>query len=84
MQLSFRFKYVIMLLLGFTLAILPAVLLQKKNETLFMNITDQRADFPNVYHEQSRILSLPIFPEMTEAHIDALAAAICSFDGAFA
>ncbi len=44
----------------------------------------QPADFPNAYHDQSRILSLPIFPEMTEEHIDAVVAAIRSFDGASA
>lgn len=38
------------------------------------------SDFPNAYHDQSRILSLPIFPEMTEAHIDAVVEAIRSFD----
>lgn len=41
----------------------------------------QPVDFPNAHHDQSRVLSLPIFPEMTEAHIDAVAAAIRSFDG---
>ncbi|MCE4538182.1 DegT/DnrJ/EryC1/StrS family aminotransferase [Pelomonas sp. P7] len=42
----------------------------------------QASDFPNAHHDQSRILSLPIFPEMTEAHIDAVVDAIRSFDGA--
>lgn len=42
------------------------------------------SDFPNAHHDQSRILSLPIFPEMTEAHIDAVIDAIRSFDGAAA
>lgn len=40
----------------------------------------QPADFPNAYHNQSRILSLPIFPEMTETHIDMVVAAIRSFE----
>lgn len=44
----------------------------------------QPSDFPNAHHDQSRILSLPIFPEMTEAHIDAVVEAIRSFDGAAA
>jgi dTDP-4-amino-4,6-dideoxygalactose transaminase len=44
----------------------------------------QPADFPNAHHDQSRILSLPIFPEMTEAHMDAVVEAIRSFDGAAA
>lgn len=42
------------------------------------------SDFPNAHHDQSRILSLPIFPEMTEVHIDAVVEAIRSFDGAIA
>lgn len=37
------------------------------------------SDFPNAYHDQSRILSLPIFPEMTEAQIDVVVEAIRSF-----
>lgn len=37
------------------------------------------ADFPNAHHSQSRILSLPIFPEMSTAHIDAVVAAIAEF-----
>lgn len=40
----------------------------------------QPADFPNAYRDQSRILSLPIFPEMTEAHMDAVVDAIRGFD----
>jgi len=31
------------------------------------------ADFPAAYHNQSRILSLPIFPEMTDEMIDYVA-----------
>ncbi|MDN3545717.1 MAG: DegT/DnrJ/EryC1/StrS family aminotransferase [Roseateles asaccharophilus] len=42
------------------------------------------SDFPNAHRDQSRILSLPIFPEMTEAQIDAVVEAIRSFDGAAA
>jgi dTDP-4-amino-4,6-dideoxygalactose transaminase len=30
-------------------------------------------DFPAAYHNQSRILSLPIFPEMTEEMIEHVA-----------
>ncbi len=40
----------------------------------------QPSDFPNAYRDQSRILSLPIFPEMTEAHMDAVVDAIRGFD----
>ncbi len=36
-------------------------------------------DFPNAYFNQSRILSLPIFPEMTQAQIDAVVTAIQEF-----
>jgi dTDP-4-amino-4,6-dideoxygalactose transaminase len=37
------------------------------------------ADFPNAYSNQSRILSLPIFPEMTEEQIAAVVGAIEQF-----
>lgn len=37
------------------------------------------ADFPNAHRDQSRILSLPIFPEMTPAQMHAVAAGIRSF-----
>lgn len=33
-------------------------------------------EFPNAFHDQSRILSLPLFPEMTERHIDAVVDAL--------
>lgn len=36
-------------------------------------------DFPNAHHNQSRILSLPIFPEMSEAQITRVAQAIAEF-----
>jgi len=36
-------------------------------------------DFPNAFHNQSRILSIPIYAEMTQGHIDAVAAALRSF-----
>jgi dTDP-4-amino-4,6-dideoxygalactose transaminase len=39
----------------------------------------QPADFPNAYRNQSRILSLPIFPEMTQAQQDTVAGALRSF-----
>lgn len=38
------------------------------------------SDFPNAYHDQSRVLSLPMFPEMNEAQIDAVVEAIRSFE----
>lgn len=37
------------------------------------------SDFPNAHRDQSRILSLPIFPEMTEAQLEAVVEAIRSF-----
>jgi dTDP-4-amino-4,6-dideoxygalactose transaminase len=39
----------------------------------------QPSDFPNAHHHQSRVLSLPIFPEMTAAQMDAVAAALRAF-----
>ena len=39
----------------------------------------QPNDFPNAHRNQSRILSIPIFPEMTQAQQEAVAAAIRSF-----
>lgn len=36
-------------------------------------------DFPNAYYDQSRILSLPIFPEMTQAQISAVVAAVAGY-----
>lgn len=38
-------------------------------------------DFPSAFANQSRILSLPIFPEMSAAQIDAVANAVRSFSG---
>lgn len=37
-------------------------------------------DFPNAYFNQSRILSLPIYPEMTEAQIEYVVSTIKSFN----
>jgi dTDP-4-amino-4,6-dideoxygalactose transaminase len=37
------------------------------------------AQFPNAHANQSRILSLPIFPEMTCAHLETAASAIVAF-----
>jgi dTDP-4-amino-4,6-dideoxygalactose transaminase len=37
------------------------------------------ADFPNAHRNQSRILSLPIFPEMSQAQIDAVVQAVADF-----
>ena len=37
-------------------------------------------DFPDAHHNQSRILSLPIFPEVTQAQVEHVAAAISAFD----
>jgi dTDP-4-amino-4,6-dideoxygalactose transaminase len=38
-------------------------------------------DFPNAYHHQSRVLSLPLFPEMTAVQMDAVVAALKQFPG---
>lgn len=40
----------------------------------------QPSDFPNAYRDQSRILSLPIFPEMTKAQMNAVVDAIRGFN----
>ncbi len=42
----------------------------------------QPADFPNAHRQQSRILSLPIFPEITPAQMAHVARTIGSFAGA--
>jgi dTDP-4-amino-4,6-dideoxygalactose transaminase len=39
----------------------------------------QPEEFPNAYHDQSRILSLPIFPEMDDVQFEAVVAAIADF-----
>ncbi|MFN3737854.1 DegT/DnrJ/EryC1/StrS family aminotransferase [Hydrogenophaga sp.] len=39
----------------------------------------QASDFPNAHHNQSRILSIPIFPEMSDAQIEAVAQGIREF-----
>ena len=39
----------------------------------------QPKDFPNAYRNQSRILSIPIFPEMTQAQLQAVTSAIRRF-----
>jgi len=39
-------------------------------------------DFPNAFHNQSRVLSLPIFPEMTAQQLASVAGALRSFTGA--
>lgn len=41
----------------------------------------QPSDFPVAYRHQSRILSLPIFPELTVAQMERVAATIRSFPG---
>lgn len=37
------------------------------------------ADFPVAHGNQSRILSLPIFPEMSPSHVDSLEQALLEF-----
>ena len=37
------------------------------------------ADFPNAHYNQSRILSLPLFPEMTAGQLDAVVNAVSTF-----
>jgi dTDP-4-amino-4,6-dideoxygalactose transaminase len=45
----------------------------------YSRLGHQPADFPNAYRNQSRILSIPIFSEMTQAQQDSVAAAMRSF-----
>ncbi len=45
----------------------------------YARLKHQPADFPNAHGHQSRILSLPIFPEMTAEQIGAVASAIKDF-----
>lgn len=45
----------------------------------YARLNHQASDFPNAYCNQSRILSIPIFPEMTRAQQEAVAKAIRSF-----
>ena len=47
----------------------------------YARFAHQAADFPDAYFNQSRVLSLPIFPEMTANQIDAVVTAIKSFCG---
>ena len=47
----------------------------------YARLGHEPADFPVAHRHQSRILSLPIFPEMRTEHLDAVAAALASFDG---
>jgi dTDP-4-amino-4,6-dideoxygalactose transaminase len=41
----------------------------------------QAEDFPVAHHMQSRILSLPIFPEMTDTQIQHVVSSVASFEG---
>ena len=41
----------------------------------------QTRDFPNAFHNQSRVLSLPMFPELTRAQLEHVARVLASFQG---
>ncbi|MCV2368261.1 DegT/DnrJ/EryC1/StrS family aminotransferase [Roseateles oligotrophus] len=45
----------------------------------YKSLSHQPSDFPNAHHDQSRILSLPIFPEMTHEQIEYVASSIAAF-----
>jgi dTDP-4-amino-4,6-dideoxygalactose transaminase len=45
----------------------------------YRRLGHQPSDFPNAHHNQSRILSLPIFPEMRDEQIDAVVDAVRTF-----
>jgi dTDP-4-amino-4,6-dideoxygalactose transaminase len=47
----------------------------------YAHLQHQPEDFPNAFHHQSRILSLPVFAEMSETQIGHVAAAIRNFAG---
>ena len=47
----------------------------------YARLGHQAADFPNAFRNESRILSIPIFPEMTQTQQEAVAEAIRSFPG---
>ncbi len=49
----------------------------------YARLGHQPADFPNAYHNQSRILSLPIFPEMRMKHLQTVQGALGSFVSKF-
>jgi dTDP-4-amino-4,6-dideoxygalactose transaminase len=42
----------------------------------YARLNHSPADFPNAFHNQSRILSIPIYPEMTEDMVQHVAAAV--------
>jgi dTDP-4-amino-4,6-dideoxygalactose transaminase len=42
----------------------------------YARLNHSPADFPNAFHNQSRILSIPIYPEMTEEMVRAVAASV--------
>lgn len=46
----------------------------------YAHLGHEHGDFPNAYRNQSRILSIPIFPEMNDAQIEAVVASIRSFN----
>lgn len=45
----------------------------------YRRLGHEPGDFPNAYHNQSRVLSLPIFPEMTDEQLDAVVRALRMF-----
>ena len=47
----------------------------------YARLQHRPSDFPNAHRHQSRILSLPIFPEMSEAHLEAVQSSLRSFAG---
>jgi dTDP-4-amino-4,6-dideoxygalactose transaminase len=46
----------------------------------YARLRHRSEDFPVAYRNQSRILSLPIFPEMTDAQLDHVASTIEAFE----
>lgn len=47
----------------------------------YRRLRHKPADFPNAHRNQSRILSLPLYPEMTGAQLSAVTKAIATFAG---
>ena len=45
----------------------------------YLEMGCSEVDFPNAHHNQSRILSIPIFPEMNPDHVDAVLSALSTY-----
>ena len=48
----------------------------------YKRFSHQASDFPNAYHNQSRVLSLPIYPELSQRSLERIVSLIKSFQTA--